>query len=372
MSEYAGRFSENVKRGVATHNRFWRGEGPSLLFIPCGDVNLFKTSEAAMYDLSNYPERFEDPAKMYESERVRAELMIDWPTDGIPTVRPNLGTIFVPACAGQGYKVDRGNMPWPGEHLSVDEVRAIDPQAAVESEMMRRAEEFYRHARNRPDIVPYHADTQGVFDIAHLLYGEDIFMDMAMPEDKGRAREIIDVSLELYLAVSRHLKEILAEGATEMIHGHATPQGLYFPHAGVRISEDTATLISPEMIEEFLAEPITASIEPSGGGFVHYCGKHDPFYEMLCEWPLARAIDLGNPEFYDPEWLAERAAASNTVLYTRLPALEGEGWRAYTERMGRLVQETGARMVLRATIYPEERGACEEMLGRFHELTEPR
>lgn len=370
MSSYTDRYAENVRSGVDKHRAFWNGTGPSLLFIPCGDVNLYKTSEAAMYDLSNYPERFEDPEQMYAAERSRAELMIDWPTDGIPTVRPNLGTIFVPACAGQGYKVEAGNMPWPGEHLNREQVRAIDPQAAVESDMMRRAEEFYRHAAGRKDIVPYHADTQGVFDIAHLLYGQDVFMDMAMPEDKAWAHELIAISLELYLAISRHLKEILGEGETEMIHGHATPQGLYFPNAGVRISEDTATLVSPEMIREFLEEPIAASVEPFGGGFIHYCGRHEPFYEMLCEWPHVRAIDMGNPEFYDPAWLAERAARTNTVLYTRLPALEGESWQAYTERMGRLVQETGVRVVLRATEYPQERSACEDMLGRWRELTD--
>ena len=43
------------------------------------------------------------------------------------------------------------------------------------SEMMRRAEHFYaiHRASGRTDIVPYHPDTQGVFDIAHLLHGND-------------------------------------------------------------------------------------------------------------------------------------------------------------------------------------------------------
>lgn len=371
MSPYTERFSQHVRSGVETHRVFWTGEGPSLLFIPCGDVSLYKTSEAAMYNLFDYPERFEDPEMMYAGEVARAQLMLDWPTDGIPTVRPNLGTIFVPACAGQGYKVQRGSLPWPGDHLSREEVRSIDPSKATESIMMKRAESFYDLARQRDDIVPYHADTQGVFDIAHLLYGAEVFVEMAMDEEKAWPHELIERSLELYLRVSRHLKEILGESDTEMIHGHATPQGLYFPHAGVRISEDTAILISPEMIKEFLESPITASIEPFGGGFAHYCGKHDFLYEMLCEHPLVRAIDLGNPEFYDNRWLADHAAKTETVLYTRIPAEEGEDWRGFVERLGALVQETGVRMVLRATTYPNERGACEEMLGLWHELTMP-
>ena len=94
----------------ALHEAFWRGEGPSLILIPVGDVSL--------YDTSHYHSCFHDPAKMWETEMARARPMIDWPTDGIPTVRPNLGTIFVPALAGQEYLVRDGQMPWAGATLS--------------------------------------------------------------------------------------------------------------------------------------------------------------------------------------------------------------------------------------------------------------
>lgn len=36
------------------------------------------------------------------------------------------------------------------------------------------------------------------------------------------------------------------------------------------------------------------------------------------------AIDLGNPEKYDLRWLLEDCARSGTVLYSRLPAANGE------------------------------------------------
>jgi len=342
------------------------------LFIPRGDMALFKTSEAALYDLSDYPERFEDPAKMFASELSRAELMLDWPTDGIPTVRPNLGTIFVPACVGQEYEVRPGNMPWPAGNLSKDAIRAIELGTIAQAALMGRAETFYSLARERRGVVAYHADTQGVFDIAHLLYGDELFIDMATDEGQPWARELIDRALEVYLSVSDHLKSLLGERPGEMIHGHATPQGLYFPHAGVRISEDTATLISPEMIREFLEDPITKSMEPYGGGFVHYCGKHEPFYEFICEHPLVRAIDLGNPELYDVDWLAEIASRTGTVLYTRLPSLEGEGWDEYVTRLGHTAQSSGARMVLRATVYPDTRTECRDMLAMWHDVTDLR
>jgi hypothetical protein len=72
----------------ALHEAFWRGEGPSLILIPPGEQEL--------YDLTDYPARFHDPQAMWESEMRRAEPVVDWPTDGIPTVRPNFRTPDIP------------------------------------------------------------------------------------------------------------------------------------------------------------------------------------------------------------------------------------------------------------------------------------
>ena len=48
------------------HEAFWRGDGPSLIFIPA--------EEQQLYDLSNYPARFRNPHAMWESEMRRARL----------------------------------------------------------------------------------------------------------------------------------------------------------------------------------------------------------------------------------------------------------------------------------------------------------
>ena len=99
------------------HEAFWRGQGPSLILIPPAQQDL--------YDLNDYPARFHDPQAMWESEMRRAEPLVDWPTDGIPTVRPNLGVIFVPAMAGLHYKLPPNSMPWPGEPLPRETIRAV-------------------------------------------------------------------------------------------------------------------------------------------------------------------------------------------------------------------------------------------------------
>lgn len=364
MTEHGSfeRFDAHIRARIERHERFWQGDGPSLLFVPVTFRDL--------YDLDDYERRFAQPRLMYEAERARAEVIRDWPTDGIPTIRPNLGTIFIPSCVGQPYEVRPGAMPWPGKTFSRKELRARHRCTILTGELMERALEFYRHAAQDLGAYPYHPDTQGVFDIAHLLYGERIFLDLATEDERAWIADLMDLALEWFVDVTRAVKAAVSEPAGEMVHGHGTAQGLYFPTAGTRISEDTATLLSPAMIEERILPFMARSAQPFGGAFVHYCGRHDALFSILCEAPWCRAIDLGNPESYETGELLRRCAATGTVLYSRLPAEAEEAPLDYVRRIGRLVAESGARVVLRATVVPQSRLHAQEMTGLFHELTE--
>ena len=362
------RFSPALQDRLATQRRFWAGEGPSLLFVPQSDP-LFATGEAALYSLDSYPERFRDPSLMYDSERGRAEQMLDWPTDGVPTMRPNLGTILIPASAGQPFEVRRGAMPWPGESLSREKIRALRDVEIEQSGLFRRALAFYELAEASDRVIPYQADGQGVFDIAHLLYGDQLFLELATEGEEEWVAELLEVSLDLFLRATGAMKRAIGEPPGQMVHGHATPQGLYFPNAGTRISEDTATLLSPTMIQERLAPVMQRSVEPFGGAFVHYCGNHRELYEMLCAAPWCVAIDLGNPEAYEFSHLAHVAASTGTVLYSRVASEGDERWREYITRVASVISETGVRAVVRPVVYPDTREGCEEMLAIFHELT---
>lgn len=356
-----------MKAKIESHRRFWSGEGPSLLLVP--------TETGPLYDTANYDQRFNDPRLMWEAEMRRARAVLDWPTDGIPTVRPNLGVIYVPAIAGQGYQLNSDQMPWPGEPLEWEAIRATRSVDVNRAELMLRVEEFYRihHAEAGTEVAAYHPDTQGVFDVAHLLYGDEIFTALAGDDsEQARIIELMEICLDLYLRVTRRIKELLAEPAGSMIHGHGTAQGIFFPRGGARISEDTLTMLSPAMIDRAVMPYIRRSLEPFDGGFAHFCGLHRPFFERLCACELVRAIDLGNPEKYDIRWLLEQSATSGTVLYSRLPALDGEGALACVKRIGTLVRETGARVVLRATVVPRSRNEAAEMLTAWQELTMPR
>jgi len=340
---------ENKKEA---HERFWRGEGPCLILMP--------TCLAETYDTEGYPARFADPRLMWEAEMRRARPLIDWPTDGIPTVRPNLGVVFVPAIVGQDYIVREGQMPWPGAPLSEDAIRAVRGVDVRGAELMQRAEAFYAiHADSgETEVVAYHPDTQGVLDNAHLLYGNAIFCDAIDPARQEWMSELLDICLDLYLRVSRYLKRLLGETQSAMVH----------PHAGARASEDTAILYSPETIRDLILPYVERSVAPFGGGFAHFCGRNEALFEQLCRSPLIRAIDL-QPGMHATRWLLERCAESGTALYGRIPAEPGEDWRTHTHRLGRLIQETGARCILSPEVFPDTRDECAAMRDLWHDLT---
>jgi hypothetical protein len=346
---------------IEQHRRFWRGEGPCLILIP--------TANMAQYDTAGYRSRFDDPQLMWEAEMRRAEAVLDWPTDGVPTVRPNLGVVFIPGIAGQEYTIQEGQMPWPGKPMTREAIRTARAMEVQDAKPARLAERFYAIHRKRggQEIAAYHPDTQGVFDIAHMLYGTEIFL--AFADDPAWAEELMGISLGLYRRVSRQVKEWLGEPPAEMVHGHGTSQGVYFPHAGVRVSEDTATLLSPAMIRKWLMPAIEQAVEPFGGGFVHFCGRHPALYEEFCRSEKLRAVDLGNSEMYNCRWLMERCAATGTVLYSRIAALDGEDWRTYLRRLAGLARSTGARLILRPVVFPESREECAAMYDMWHEWT---
>lgn len=348
---------------IEFHKKFWNGEGSSLILIP--------PTKADLYDLNNYSQRFKDPPLMWEAELKRAKAVIGWPTDGIPTVRPNLGVIVIPAMAGQSFSTPDHSMPWPGKPMSEDQIRGLQKNDLGKAEVFSLVRNFYKiHMESSiQQIAAYLPDSQGVFDIAHLLYGDEIFLDILNTKEGNWFSELMEISLEIYIKATELFKREINEENGTMIHGHGTEQGIHFPHAGTRISEDTATLLSPDIIEQSIIPFIKRSIQPFGGGFVHYCGHHPTFFDQLAVVPEIKAIDLGNPEKYNTRQLLLRCAETNTVLYSRVAEEPGESWKKYILRIGSLVADTGARIILRPKVFPDSKEECREMHEIWHEIT---
>lgn len=359
---------EKLKKKFAFFDTFWRKEGPyPLLFT---EPHLAKSKNYIKYNLV---EQHNDVNKLLEDNLLAVEPYLTFIDDGIPTVRPDLGTTLLPSSLGLPIAVQANQHPWLTDHLPIEEYLAFSGDFSNEGEI-KTAEQFYhlflegkKNKSISPCISPYVPDTQGVFDLSHLILGENIFLYLY---DKPELiQEVQQKSLKLFLAATRFFKSIISENRTSMIHGHGMPIGVWFPDTGARISEDSPTLISTKMIEDFVLPYIRKAVTPFGRGFLHYCGRHDDFLAMVCGMDEISTLNLGNPEMYDLDYLFGQIGKTSTVYFGHLPALTGESGEDYLERIADYCKRYKAQLILVSDYHPNGDTEKMKLVNLWHKLT---
>jgi hypothetical protein len=91
----------------------------------------------------------------------------------------------------------------------------------------------------------------------------------------------------------------------------------YLPkEVGIRISDDTAALMSPKLYREFGVRYNARIAEAFGGLVVHSCGELKHVLPVMMETPGLRGIDLTIPQ--NAKWeIIKEAAAGKTALNLR-------------------------------------------------------
>ena len=353
---------------------FWKGEGPCPVLFT--EPHLAKDKPYLRHDLV---EQHRDADKQLGERLLEIEPHLELIDDGIPTVRSDLGTTLLPSALGLRVELQPELHPWLTEHFSPEQYVEMeiprDPQDLLQNEMgFSRA--FYRLFKQRQaegripaGVCPYVPDTQGIFDLSHLIIGTDLLY--LLGDRREQVLAIQEQSLRLFLAATRLFKDLLGEKSTAMLHGHGMPIGVWFPDTGARVSEDSATLISADMIRAFCLPFIRRAAEPFGRLFMHYCGYHPDLLKMVCEMREISTLNLGNPEMYDLEEVFTLCGSTGTVYFGHLPVLEGEDGDSYLERLADLCGRSKTRLILVSAFHPggsQEKGA---LVTRWHRLTRP-
>jgi hypothetical protein len=363
---------EAVLRKFRFFEEFWKGEGPCPILFT--EPHLAKGKPYLCHDLV---EQHRDAEKQLEERLLEIEPHLDLIDDGIPTVRSDLGTTLLPSGLGLQVELQPELHPWLAEHLSPEQYEKLEiprnPQDLLKNEM-RFSRDFYslfelrrEEGRIPAGVYPYVPDTQGIFDLSHLIIGTDLLY--LLNDRREQVLAIQKQSLRLFLTATRFFKELLEEQSTSMVHGHGMPIGVWFPDTGARISEDSATLISAGMIRTFCLPFIRRAAQPFGRLFMHYCGYHPDFLRMVCEMREISTLNLGNPEMYDLEEVFTNCGRSATVYFGHLPLLDGEEGESYLERLADLCGRRGTRLILVSSYHP---GGSEEktaLVERWHRLT---
>jgi len=361
-----------IRRRFRFFEEFWKGEGPCPVLF--AEPHLAKGRPYLRYDLV---EQHRDAEKHLEERVLEIQPHLELIDDGIPAVRSDLGTTLLPSALGLPIELQPELHPWLAEHLSPQQYEKIeitgDPQDLLKNEV-RFSRDFYQlfgrrqtEGRVPPELYPYVPDTQGIFDLSHLIVGTDLLY--LLGDRREQVLAIQEQSLRLFLTATRFFKDLLGEQGGSMVHGHGMPIGVWFPDTGARISEDSATLISADMIRTFCLPFIRRAAEPFGRLFLHYCGHHPGFLKMVCEMQEISTLNLGNPEMYDLEEVFTLCGQNGTVYFGHLPVVEGEDGDGYLERLADLCGRTKARLILVSGYHP---GGSEEktsLVKRWHRLT---
>jgi len=249
--------------------------------------------------------------------------------DDTPSIRANTGAGTIATPFGVTYEIFTDKMPWVTEHVSLDDLDDFDADTAPLGEVMELVMERSAYLAQKlagSGITPFCYDSQGPFDAAHLVIGDDIFL--AMYDEPDRVHNLLDQCTRMIIRTTRLYKETVGEPMTGGRHSSFTMRG------GIRVCEDTSTLLCREHIDEFVVPYTRRLLQAFGGGWVHYCGKNDHLYRVVMDdIPEYYAVNFGNPDWHDLPVVIDECIAKSKTYIGSLPREPGEDTRAYFQRV---------------------------------------
>ncbi len=288
--------------------------------------------------------------------------------DALLCLRPNFGTVFIPAMFGLKYKVPKDTFAWLISRLTKNEIKKFKIPDLSEVDMMKRAIEYLQFFKEKlPEwIHVYLPDTIGPFEIAHSVYGDNLFCDIY--DDPSFVHYLLELCTDVYIQVTERLKKIIGEEKKNCYHGHALSRGIYMRNGGTRISEDSATLISPRHIDEFVIPYDQKVLEAFGGGFIHFCGKNDYLLASFLKLDKVRAVNLGNPEMYNFDITMQKFVEYRKCYFGLWPKEDSETLEGYIHRMKRATDGGKKGLILHfdEAMFPEY--SCQNILQKWRKI----
>ncbi len=281
----------------------------------------------------NYLEAFGDRELMLGSQLRGACSAANGNSDQVPSIRVNFGTGTLLACFGLEQEIFADKMPWLKTHLTKDQVAKLTSDDLRPRGSFAHGLEWMRSWQTRLDGQPaiYCMDTQGPFDLAHLLLGDAIFYELH--DDPPFVHHALELCLELGIRAHTWMKEATGEPLDQHWHGNQ----LYADNMGIRICEDTTAVVGPETIETFALPYSRRLARHFGGAWVHYCGRNDHLTRGICASPEFRAINFGHipghehdhPFEQDMQWIRD----AKKVYFGDWPRRPGETGPDYLRRL---------------------------------------
>ena len=278
---------------------------------------LSDPSGAPDTDWPTYPynDVFVDPSKMLLDQLRQPFLHHQLQDYHPPGIRTDYGTPILPSVFGVSYQLTDYSKGWVHHLGSRDEVRRLidrgvpDHMNGLGGRCFETAQ-YYRevlaaYPKLNEAIVTYHPDMQGPFDVAHLIWGPDIFT--ALYDCPNMVHELLSLVTETYAIWMRKWKAFTGEGNAFTLHWN------HYMKGGIMLRDDTAVTLSPTHYEEYV-KPYDQILLNEFGGCIHYCGSGDHFVESMCKGRNLYGLNVSQPHLNDTELLLRSTTSNRIVL----------------------------------------------------------
>ncbi|NOZ64387.1 MAG: hypothetical protein GXO71_05570 [Caldiserica bacterium] len=350
---------EVLNRGKERQKCVWEGKEPDYLPLLVSEA----IPERNNYPTYNLEECFFSPEKMLYEQLWEILGILQGKSDAVPSVRVNFGTGFLVSVFGLREEVFPDKMPWIREHLTKEQIYRLTPEElepVCEKGLLpecKRYIQFYKEKLSGTAVRIYLPDTQGVFDLAHLVLGDRIFTEFY--DDPNFVQHLLTLTCYVYQKASLELKSWIGESSSKGYHSG----NLYMSGCGVRSCEDTTTLLSPNLLSRVLPF-LQRSLAPFGG-WIHFCGDGHHLLEPLLKIPEVKGINFGNPEMYEWEDTITKISAWGKVYYGTVKREEKESLRDYFQRVLAPLKKKG-NLIFIPSLHEGE--TAQEAIALWHQV----
>lgn len=217
-----------------------------------------------------------------------------------PAIRCNYGTVILPSIMGGDWQLTETSLPWAHHLTDRDAIRALIDRGVPDSRSglggvcfdtaSYYLETLRPYEKLSSAVMVFHPDLQGPFDVAHLLWGPDIFM--AMYDCPELVHTLMDLVVETYVGWLSEWKSLVGEGNDWTAHWRSLMRG------GAMLRNDTPVMISSEQYREFV-KPYDQRVLDVFGGCVHFCGSGKPFLDDMATSEHLYALNMSQPDWND-------------------------------------------------------------------------
>lgn len=218
-------------------------------------------------------------------------------------VRSNHGVGILPSILGAQLFMMSREQPclpnsWPLEG-GTEGIRAAlsrgvpDPRAGLGARVLEvgemLVEAFAAYPKVREHVHIYHPDLQGPMDVAELLWGSGIFLELY--DNAPLVHEFLALVCDTYVAFMEEWWKLAPPNEELNVHWRWLWKGRVF------LRDDSAMNLSSEMFEEFIFPYDQRLLSELGGGGIHACGRVDHWVGIASRMTDLHGFNISQPAY---------------------------------------------------------------------------